>query len=118
MVKIIPSGEDVVPDTVEADLKIRPLEGGRVLDAATAIAAPFAATILGEFGAEVIKVEMPRTGDLARKLGHKTDSGTSLLFLSEGRNKKSVTLDLRTPEGAALLKKLAARSDKIGRAHV
>src|SRR3546814_17312852 len=54
---------------------------------------------------------MPRTGDLARKLGHKTDSGTSLLFLSEGRNKKSVTLDLRTPEGAALLKKLAARSD-------
>lgn len=92
----------------------RPLAGLRVIDAATFIAAPFCATLLGEFGAEVIKVEMPKTGDPVRRLGSITpETGDSLIWLSEGRNKKSVTLDLRAPEGADLFKQLAAKADVV-----
>jgi len=92
----------------------RPLAGIRVIDAATFIAAPFCATLLGEFGAEVIKVEMPKTGDPVRRLGSITpETGDSLIWLSEGRNKKSVTLDLRAPEGARLFKDLTAKADVV-----
>jgi len=90
---------------------VRPLQGLRVLDVAAFVAGPFAATQLAEFGAEVIKVEMPGAGDPLRKFGTITESGDSLMWLSESRNKKSVTLDLRTPEGADILKRLAAKSD-------
>lgn len=89
------------------------LEGLRVLDVGTFIAAPFAATLMGEFGAEVIKVELPGVGDHARRLGTPTEVGDTLVWLSEGRNKKSVTLDLRKPEGAELLKSLVAVSDVL-----
>jgi crotonobetainyl-CoA:carnitine CoA-transferase CaiB-like acyl-CoA transferase len=91
----------------------RPLEGLRVIDCATFIAGPFCATQLAEFGAEVIKVELPGTGDPVRKFGSKTDCGETLVWLSEGRNKKSITLDLRKPEGAALFKKLVAKADVL-----
>lgn len=92
----------------------RPLAGVRVIDAATFIAAPFCATLLGEFGAEVIKVEMPKTGDPVRRLGSITpETGDSLIWLSEGRNKKSVTLDLRAPEGVDLFKQLTAKADVV-----
>jgi len=90
---------------------VKPLQGLRVLDVAAFVAGPFAATQLAEFGAEVIKVEMPGAGDPLRKFGTITDCGDSLMWLSESRNKKSVTLDLRTPEGADILKRLAAKSD-------
>ena len=91
-----------------------PLAGIRVLDAATFIAAPYCATILGEFGAEVIKVEQPRTGDPFRRFGTPTErEDSTLAWLSEARNKKSITLDLRVPEGAALFTRLAAVSDVI-----
>ncbi len=90
-----------------------PLEGIRVLDCATFIAAPYCATMLAEFGAEVIKVELPGVGDPIRKFGTPTECGDSLVWLSEGRNKKSLTLDLRKPEGAQIFKDLAARSDII-----
>ena len=90
-----------------------PLAGIRVLDCATFIAAPYAATLLAEFGAEVIKVELPGTGDPVRKFGTPTECGDSLVWLSEGRNKKSVTIDLRKPDGAALLKRLAATADVL-----
>jgi crotonobetainyl-CoA:carnitine CoA-transferase CaiB-like acyl-CoA transferase len=89
-----------------------PLENFRVLDLATMIAGPFCAGILGEFGAEVIKVEQPGTGDSLRSFGTMT-AGGSLNWLNEARNKKSVTLDLRRPEGAALLKRLVAVSDVV-----
>jgi len=92
---------------------IRPLAGLRVIDCATFIAAPFAATLLAEFGAEVIKVELPGAGDSLRHFGTRTECGDSLPWLSEGRNKKSVTLDLRRPEGAALFKRLVAESDVL-----
>ncbi|HAA91423.1 MAG: carnitine dehydratase [Rhodospirillaceae bacterium] len=91
----------------------RPLEGLRVLDIATYIASPFCATLMAEFGAEVIKVELPGVGDPCRKLGTPDDCGDTLVWLSEARNKKSVTLDLRQPAGAELFKKLVSKCDVV-----
>lgn len=90
---------------------VQAMAGIRVIDLATFVAGPFCCTQLGEFGAEIIKVEMPRTGDPLRKFGSPTECGDSLLWLSEGRNKKSVTLDLHKPQGAEILKDLVARAD-------
>ena len=92
-----------------------PLAGLRVLDIATFVAAPYCATMLGEFGAEVIKIELPGVGDPVRKFGTPTSAGDTLVWLSEGRNKKSVPLDLRRPEGAAIFKKLVAAADVLCR---
>jgi crotonobetainyl-CoA:carnitine CoA-transferase CaiB-like acyl-CoA transferase len=89
------------------------LKGIRVLDLGTFIAGPHCATILGEFGAEVIKVEPPTTGDSLRRLGTNTDCGDTLVWLSEARNKKCVTLDLGSERGRELLKQLAAKCDII-----
>jgi crotonobetainyl-CoA:carnitine CoA-transferase CaiB-like acyl-CoA transferase len=88
------------------------LEGLKVLDLATFVAAPVCATLLGEFGAEVIKVEQPGVGDDLRRLGRQAD-GVSLWWLSEARNKKSITCNLRSPEGQDLIRRLAARSDIV-----
>ena len=90
-----------------------PMDGIRILDAATFIAAPHAATILGEFGAEIIKVEHPG-GDPWRRYGtpsRRPDS--SLAWLTEARNRRSITLNLRDPEGAALFRRLAATADIV-----
>jgi formyl-CoA transferase len=84
-------------------MKKMPLEGVRVLDISSFYAAPFAATLLGDFGAEVIKVE-PLEGDGMRGTG---------MWTVVARNKKSITLDLRQPEGCALLKELVAKSDVL-----
>ena len=89
------------------------LEGIRVLDIATFVAAPFCGTILADFGAEVIKVEQPKVGDSLRQFGTITECGDTLVWLSEARNKKTVTLDLRKAEGADLFKKMVARSDVV-----
>ncbi|MBI4637593.1 MAG: CoA transferase [Candidatus Rokubacteria bacterium] len=87
-----------------------PLTGVTVLDLATFLAAPFCATLLGEFGAEVIKVEQPGVGDDLRRLGRPAgpDGGSSFWWLVEARNKKSITCNLRDPEGQALLRRLVA----------
>lgn len=90
-----------------------PMEGVRVLDCATFVAAPFAASILSEFGAEVIKIENPRDGDPWRRYGTPTERGDSLAWFSEARNKQSITLDLRTPEGADVFKQLVVQSDVV-----
>ena len=90
-----------------------PLDGIRVLDIATFVAAPFCGTIMAEFGAEVIKIEQPGEGDSLRRFGTMTEAGDSLVWLSEARNKKSVTLDLRTPDGADLFRQLVAKSDVV-----
>ena len=91
-----------------------PLSGVRVLDVATFIAAPYCTAILGEFGAEVIKVEQPGSGDPFRRFGTPTDRADSTLaWLSEGRNKRSVTLNLRDREGADLFGRLVAKSDVV-----
>ncbi len=89
------------------------LKGIRVLDLGTFIAGPHCATILGEFGAEVIKVEPPQTGDSLRRLGTNTECGDTLVWLSEARNKKCITLNLGTERGRQLLRELAARCDII-----
>ncbi|HKB24805.1 MAG TPA: CoA transferase [Methylomirabilota bacterium] len=84
------------------------LAGVTVLDLATFLAAPVCATLLGEFGAEVIKVEQPGVGDDLRRLGRAAPTGASYWWLVEARNKKSITCNLRDPEGQALLKRLVA----------
>ncbi|SPO55785.1 putative acyl-CoA transferase/carnitine dehydratase [Pseudomonas sp. JV551A1] len=91
----------------------QPMEGVRVLDIATFVAAPFCGTILADFGAEVIKIEQPNGGDTLRKFGTPTECGDTLVWLSEARNKQSMTLDLRSPEGAELFKALVAESDVV-----
>jgi crotonobetainyl-CoA:carnitine CoA-transferase CaiB-like acyl-CoA transferase len=89
-----------------------PLRGVRVLDLGTMIAGPVAATLLGDFGAEVVKIEQPQGGDPIRGIGPFAN-GESLWFNVEGRNKKSVSLDLRLPEGQALLRRLVAHADVV-----
>ena len=89
-----------------------PLAGLRILDLGTRIAAPFAATLLADFGAEVIKVEQPGVGDFMRTIGPFED-GYSLWWAVEGRNKKSITLDLRKPAGQELLKRLVVEADAV-----
>ncbi len=90
-----------------------PLAGIRVIDVATVIAGPYCAGILGEFGADVLKVEHPIGGDALRRFGTPTSRGDTLTWLSEARNKRSVTLDLRRPEGAEIFKQLIAESDVL-----
>jgi crotonobetainyl-CoA:carnitine CoA-transferase CaiB-like acyl-CoA transferase len=90
-----------------------PLAGIRVLDVATFIAAPFCGTVLADFGAEVIKIEQPGCGDPLRNFGTQTDCGDSFVWMSEARNKRSATLDLREPDGAALFRKLVTQSDVV-----
>lgn len=90
-----------------------PMAGVKVLDLATMLAGPFVATILGEFGADVIKVELPGSGGSSRHHGTMTGTGSSMVWLSEQRNKKCITLDLRTPRGKELAKRLIADMDIV-----
>ena len=87
------------------------LDGLKALDLATFVAAPFCCTLLGELGCEVIKVEQPGIGDDLRRLGHTSAEGISYMWLVEGRNKKSITCNLREPEGQALITRLAGEAD-------
>lgn len=88
------------------------LSGIRVLDLATLAAAPLAATYLGEFGADVIKVEQPGQGDPIRTWGNQRD-GVGLMWKSVSRNKKSVTANLRVTEGQDLVRRLVEKSDVV-----
>jgi len=90
----------------------RPLAGLRVIDVGTRIGAPFCAGLLGEWGAEVVKVEQPATGDFMRSIGPFVD-GHSLFWAVEGRGRKSATCDLRTPEGQDLFRRLASTADVV-----
>ncbi len=76
------------------DPSVAPLEGIRVLDIATFVAAPFAAACLAEFGAHVIKIEKPGVGDSLRQLGTESDTGDTYWWLNDARNKRCITLDL------------------------
>ncbi|OBJ84221.1 CaiB/BaiF CoA transferase family protein [Mycobacterium asiaticum] len=86
------------------------LDGLRVLDLATLAAAPLVATYLGEFGADVIKVEQPRYGDPIRSWGNQRD-GVGLMWKSISRNKRSITLDMRCAEGQELVRRLVQHAD-------
>jgi len=88
----------------------KPLAGLRVVELGSLIAGPFASRICAEFGAEVIKVESPDGGDPLRKW-RKLYEGTSLWWFVQARNKKSLTLNLKHPEGLAILEQLLADAD-------
>jgi len=135
------NGSSVVGET-DAAREPRPLAGLRVIDVGTRIGAPFCAGLLGEMGAEVIKVEDPRAGDFMRSIGpfvtagHGSGGGTtgdgsgaeggttgdgatgggagySLWWAVEGRGRKGITLDLRDPEGQELFRRLVGRADVV-----
>ncbi|MBI2873310.1 MAG: CoA transferase [Chloroflexi bacterium] len=95
----------------------QPLSGARVLEVGNYIAGPFCTKLLADFGAEVIKVEHPGRGDLARHAGpfpdDLPDPETSGLFLYLNAGKKSITLDLSTPSGARYFRELACRADAV-----
>ena len=90
----------------------RPLEGIRVVEAATLFAAPIAGMLLGDYGADVIKLEHPRHPDPARGHGPSKD-GVGLWFKTLGRNKRLATLDLSQPDGRDIFLRLAERSDVV-----
>ena len=90
----------------------RPLEGIRVVDIATFIAGPFAACLLADFGAEVIKAEMPGEGDSLRQMGPVYNGG-SFWWSVDNRNKKCITLDLRKPKGQEIVKRLVEQADVL-----
>jgi formyl-CoA transferase len=89
-----------------------PLAGIKVLELGTLIAGPLCSRMLGDFGAEVIKIEAPESGDQLRQW-RKMYQGTSLWWYTQARNKKSVTLNLRSPEGQEIVRKLAAEADVV-----
>lgn len=88
------------------------LKGIRVVELGQLIAGPFAAKMLGEFGAEVIKIESPQNGDPLRKWRMLHDD-TSVWWAAQSRNKQSVTLDLRSPEGQDVVRRLVASADVL-----
>lgn len=89
------------------------LAGLRVLDLSRVLAGPFCTQLLGDMGAEIIKVERPGSGDDTRQWGPPWFHGESAYFLSCNRNKKSLTLNLKSAQGRELIKKLAAQSDVL-----
>lgn len=93
-----------------ADINQQPLAGVRVLELGTLIAGPYAGALLAQFGAEVIKVESPGSGDPLRKW-RKLHKGTSLWWYSQSRNKKSISLDLRSDEGKQIVRDLIRTTD-------
>src|SRR3954469_18791383 len=92
-----------------------PLDGIRVVDLTRALAGPYCTMMLGDMGADVVKVELPGTGDETRAWGARSDfiDGESSYFMSISRNKRSVTLDLKRPGGREVLQKLIERSDVL-----
>jgi len=90
-----------------------PLDGVRVLDLTRVLAGPYCAMFLGDLGAEVVKVEHPEIGDDTRGWGPPFAGGESAYFLCVNRNKKSITVDLKSADGIELLKKLAACADVL-----
>lgn len=90
-----------------------PLSGLRVLELGQVVAGPFCGQLLGDLGADVVKVEPPGVGDVLRQWGSPVDDADSLWWRVTGRNKRSVTLDLRRPEGQEVAHRLAARADVL-----
>ncbi|MBR1173519.1 CoA transferase [Bradyrhizobium sp. KB893862 SZCCT0404] len=89
-----------------------PLSGIRVVELGTLIAAPFAARLFAEFGADVIKIEQPGSGDPLRRW-RKLHQGTSLWWYLQSRNKKSIAIDLKSPDGRDVALRLAAQADVV-----
>lgn len=93
--------------------KQQPLNGVRVIELGSYIAGPFCTRLLGDFGAEVIKIETPDKGDPMREWGISKFEGKSLWWPIQSRNKKCITLNLRDPEGQEIAKKLIQEADIV-----
>ena len=105
-------------DTQRGKDKMHSLEHLRVLDVSRALAGPYCAMMLGDFGADVIKVELPDRGDESRSWGppfvgkpYQSYPGESAYFMAINRNKRSITVNLKSPEGQEIIRRLAAESD-------
>lgn len=96
-----------------SNLKNGPLDGIRVLDLTRVLAGPYCTMFLGDLGAEIVKVEQPGVGDDTRGWGPPFTGGESAYFLCVNRNKKSVTIDLKSADGTALIRRLAANADVL-----
>ncbi|HHY94703.1 MAG TPA: CoA transferase, partial [Firmicutes bacterium] len=92
---------------------VRPLDGIRVLDLSRVVAGPYCSMLLGDLGADVIKVEMPSKGDDTRAMGPPFVEGEAAYYLSVNRNKRSITLDLKREDGRAIALKLARQADVV-----
>ena len=92
---------------------VKPLDGIRVLDLSRILAGPYCSMLLSDFGADVIKIENPDKGDDTRAYGPPFVEGESVYFMSVNRGKKSLTLNLKSPEGREVLTKLIRRSDVL-----
>jgi len=92
---------------------MKPLAGIRILDFSRVLAGPFATQILAELGAEVTKVERPRTGDESRSFEPKLPGGESAYFFTFNRAKRSITLNLKSKRGQEIASRLAARADVV-----
>jgi len=90
-----------------------PLEGVRVLELGQVVAGPFCGQVLADLGADVVKVEPPGTGDVLRQWGWSPDGGDSLWWRVAARGKRSITVDLRTADGQALVRRLARDVDVV-----
>ena len=100
-----------MPQKKEAPGKSPILGNIRVLDLSRNLAGPYCTMILGDMGAEIIKIEQPQHGDDTRNWAPPTWNGESTTFLSANRNKKSLAVDLNAPEGAEIVRSLAYRAD-------
>ena len=89
-----------------------PLHGIKVLDLSSVILGPMACQYLGDAGAEVVKIESPE-GDITRAIGPRRSEAMGALFLANNRNKRSIVLDLKQPEGRSALQHLVARADVL-----
>lgn len=109
-----PSNEDrpATPGGPSASAAL-PLAGVRVLDLSRVLAGPLCGQVLGDFGAEVIKVEHPARGDDTRDWGLRVGQTETAYFNSMNRNKRSITVDLQAPAGQELVRKLAAQCDVV-----
>ncbi|XP_076464428.1 succinyl-CoA:glutarate CoA-transferase-like isoform X2 [Babylonia areolata] len=101
------------PPTQSSEHSKGPLHGVRVLDLSRVLAGPYCTMILGDLGAEIIKVERPGCGDDTRMWGPPFCNSESAYFLSVNRNKKSITVNLKHPKGAAIIQQLASVSDVV-----
>ena len=105
--------KSIGPALVEVYLIMKPLDGIKVLDLTRALAGPFCTLMLGDYGADVIKIEMPGSGDDTRKWGPPFIGEESAYFLSVNRNKRSLTLNLRDEKAQQVFLKLAADADVV-----
>ena len=100
------------PPASEAAATPLPLKGIRVIELGTLIAGPYASSLLAQFGADVVKVETPGTGDPLRSW-RKLHDGTSYWWYSQSRNKKSITVDLKKSDGQDIVRRLVRDADIV-----